>query len=176
MCFKGLLLTLQNGKPWNTDISTTNPELPAQVDPTDIKSNFKKAILNRTQTILSKPILQVSGEFEPNPCYRSNPQHFGLALPFPCLVPQSTAEWHQGRKKNCCSRPRPGTATHPGAVQCQATTVESLYGHRCRRATTVSISTPATDTSVRATSARIHSLGRFKKHLISDFMYYLNKC
>lgn len=168
MCFKGLLLTLQNGKPWNTDISTTNPELPAQVDPRDIKSNFKKAILNRTQTTLSKLVLQLSGEFEPNPCYRSNPQRFGLALPFPCLVPQSTAEWHQGRKKNCCSRPRPGT--------CQATTMESLYGHRCRRTTIVAISTPATDTSVLATSARIHSLGRFKKHLISDFMDYLNKC
>lgn len=48
-----------------------NIQVPAWVDPADIESNPKKAILNRAQINPNKPIQQASGEFGPNPYCRS---------------------------------------------------------------------------------------------------------
>lgn len=104
---------------FSTDVLSTNPELPAQADPADIRLNSEEAILSTTQITVNKWILQVSGEFESNPGCRSNPWQLGLALPSLCLVPHGTAVRHQGQKKNHRSRPRHGTSTQVGAVRCK---------------------------------------------------------
>lgn len=52
---------------FSTNVLSTNPELPAHIDPTDIKSNFEEAMLSRTQRTVNKWIFQASDEFEPKP-------------------------------------------------------------------------------------------------------------
>lgn len=148
---------------FSTDVLSTNPELPAQADPADIRLNSEEAILSRIQITVNKWILQVSGEFESNPGCRSNPWQLGLALPSLCLVPHGTAEWHQDQKKNHRSRPRHGTSTHVGAGGAKITFTEPLCHHGCRRARTAPIGTTAAYTSVSAASASIHGLGKIQE-------------
>lgn len=104
-------------------------QLPAWVDPAVIKSNSKKAILSRAQTNLNKTVQQASGEFEPNPCCRSNPQHSGLPLCFPGPTRHSwmapklkeefslwTQTWHF-HSPSCCTKPPPRSPSATTAAE-----------------------------------------------------------
>lgn len=77
-------------------------------------------------------------------------------------VPQGTAEWHQGWKKNLCSGHRPGISTHPAVVPSQH--------HSCWRASTMVIGTLGTYSSVPAASASTHSLKEVQE--MSDLWLY----
>lgn len=146
-------------------------QLPAWVDPADIKSNSKKAILSRAQINLNKPIQQASDEFGPNPCSRSYPQHSGLPLRFPGPTRHSwtaprlkefllwTLTWHF-HSPSCCTKPSPQSPSATRAAEEPAPWWLALW--------------PLTAVSQLLLQGHT-AWRRFKKCVISDSVCYLNK-